>query len=305
MVSAVRGSSRLSVAERLATRTDAESLGDFRYVGAMANYVITGASSGIGRAAAVELATQPDGSPNNLLVHCRGNLSGLGETAQRIGDAGGHVQTISSDLGEDTAAGMLVKIAFDRLRRIDGWVHCAGADVLTGSLAEATFDEKFDRLWAVDVRAAAQVVRQLGPRLVEQSVESSAESSAERPPVSIVLIGWDQSTPGTDGAGMEGEAGMLFGPVKAAVTSLGLAAAQTYAPTVRVNVVAPGWIRTAWGEQTEGYWDARARGQALVGRWGTPGDVAAAIGFLIRPTSGFVTGQVINVNGGFNRRVSR
>ena len=75
--------------------------------------------------------------------------------------------------------------------------------------------------------------------------------------------------------------------------------AQSLAPEVRVNCLCPGWIRTAWGAGASEYWQERAARQALRGRWGTPEDVARAAAFLVSPAADFMTGQVVNVNGGF------
>lgn len=94
---------------------------------------------------------------------------------------------------------------------------------------------------------------------------------------------------------------MMFGPVKAAVMSFANSFAQTLAPHVRVNTVAPGWIQTAWGETTQGYWDERAKAQSLMKRWGRPEDIAEAVAYLASAEASFVTGQTINLNGGFNR----
>jgi 3-oxoacyl-[acyl-carrier protein] reductase len=74
------------------------------------------------------------------------------------------------------------------------------------------------------------------------------------------------------------------------------------APQIRVNCVAPGWIQTAWGETADSDWQQRARQQALMQRWGQPADVAAAAAFLCRPAADFITGQILEVNGGWNRR---
>ena len=54
---------------------------------------------------------------------------------------------------------------------------------------------------------------------------------------------------------MEGDAGQMFGPVKAAVMAYANSLAQSVAPAIRVNTVAPGWIQTAWGESASEYWD--------------------------------------------------
>ncbi len=87
----------------------------------------------------------------------------------------------------------------------------------------------------------------------------------------------------------------------AAVMSFAASLAQSVAPMVRVNTVAPGWIRTAWGETVNDYWNERAKAESLMNRWGHPDDVAKAVVYLADPNNSFVTGEVINVNGGWDR----
>ncbi|MEM9828438.1 MAG: SDR family oxidoreductase, partial [Planctomycetota bacterium] len=192
------------------------------------------------------------------------------------------------DLADPKQQPALVARAFEKLDRIDAWIHLAGIDVLTGDAAKWDFETKLRKLFEIDVLAAIHVCRR---------VANVWRGKHQTPVPSITLVGWDQAT-----RGMEGDAGQMFGPVKAAVTAFGLSLAQDVAPEVRVNVVSPGWIRTSWGESTDEYWDRRAREQALMGRWGTPEDVARAVAFAADPLNSFCTGQVIEVNGGFSRR---
>jgi len=77
--------------------------------------------------------------------------------------------------------------------------------------------------------------------------------------------------------------------------------ACSLAPEVRVNCLAPGWIKTAWGEHASECWQERARRESLLQRWGTPEDVARVARFLASPAAEFITGQVIPVNGGLRR----
>jgi 3-oxoacyl-[acyl-carrier protein] reductase len=65
--------------------------------------------------------------------------------------------------------------------------------------------------------------------------------------------------------------------------------------------VAPGWIRTAWGERASQYWQQRAHDESLLARWGTPEDVARVVRFLASPAASFITGHVIPVNGGLKQ----
>jgi 3-oxoacyl-[acyl-carrier protein] reductase len=109
----------------------------------------------------------------------------------------------------------------------------------------------------------------------------------------ILTLGWDQAE-----RGMEGESGEIFAAVKGAVMAFSRSLARSLAPAVRVNCIAPGWIRTAWGETASDEWHERVRRETPLERWGAPADVAALARFLASPAAAFITGQVIRVNGG-------
>src|SRR5262249_9385074 len=109
----------------------------------------------------------------------------------------------------------------------------------------------------------------------------------------ILNVGWDQAD-----TGLEGDSGQLFGATKAAVMAFSKSLALSLAPEVRVNCLAPGWVRTAWGEGASSGWQERVLRETPLRRWGTPHDVAAAARWLASPWADYITGQVIRVNGG-------
>ena len=224
--------------------------------------VVTGSSSGIGQVTAAKLARA---GASKLVIHYRSNRNGAEATATLARDAGcAQVILIQADLGDQADRSGLVCRAFDQLGRVDGWINNAGADVLTGDAATWDFTTKLDHLWNIDVRGTIDVSRQVADRLRHQ-----VRKLPPRLPPSMTFIGWDQAL-----WGMEGDAGQMFSPTKAAVMAFANSMAQDLAPEIRVNTVAPGWIRTSWGESTSDYWDARAEQQSLMGRWGCPEDVA-------------------------------
>jgi 3-oxoacyl-[acyl-carrier protein] reductase len=240
--------------------------------------VVTGASGGIGRAIALELAR----AGADIVVH--GNrraeaAEGVSAEVQRLGR---QAKVLLADLADVAAREAFAEAAWNWRGRMDMWINNAGADVLTGAAAHWPFEQKLERLWQVDVAATIGLSRFIGQRM-------KASGSG-----SIVNIGWDQAE-----QGMAGDSSEMFAAVKGAVMAFTRSLAQSLAPEVRVNCLAPGWIRTAWGENASAYWQERAERQALRGRWGTPEDVARAVMFLASPNADFITGQVINVNGGF------
>ena len=77
--------------------------------------------------------------------------------------------------------------------------------------------------------------------------------------------------------------------------------ALSLAPTVRVNCIAAGWIRTGWGDTAGEDWQQRVLRETPLGRWGEPIDVAHLARFLLSDESSYLTGQVIYANGGAER----
>ncbi len=257
--------------------------------------VVTGASSGIGRQAAIAVA---EAGCSHLLVHGCRNQTGAEETARLASVAGSRVHVDLCDFGDRVASEAFVQRAFERWAGVDAWLHFAGADVLTGKPAKWDFEAKLQHLWNVDVMGAIRVGRLVGERMRKRHASDASESRMNTP--SMVFVGWDQAI-----EGMEGDAGQMFGPIKAAVEAFAMSLAQELAPHVRVNIVAPGWIQTAWGDQADSYWQQRAKGQSLMSQWGMPSDVAQAALYLVSPAAQFVTAQRLIINGGWNRRYTR
>ncbi|QDU95739.1 SDR family NAD(P)-dependent oxidoreductase [Lignipirellula cremea] len=240
--------------------------------------VVTGSSSGVGQAIALQLAA----AGADVLVHGRANPAGAEETAAQIAEGGRQSKVVLADVSLPEDCERLVETAWAWQDRVDIWVNNAGADVLTGPAAELSFAEKFELLWQVDVQGTVRLSRAIGRRLQQQGQGV------------ILNVGWDQAE-----LGMAGDSGEMFSAVKAAVMAFSRSLAKSLAPQVRVNCLAPGWIETAWGEQASDYWRDRAQREALRGRWGKPSDVAAAACFLASDAADFITGHVLPVNGGF------
>ncbi len=263
--------------------------------------VVTGGSSGIGRATALQLAQRlsPETGESRIVVHFRGNRKGADETVAMLEGIGVAAKAVQADLQSAADRRQLLDRSWQFLQSPTTWVNNAGADVLTGSAGELGFADKLRLLMEVDVLGTIELSRLVVDRWFAEIADRSVAETGAFPP-SMTFIGWDQAP-----HGMEGDAGQMFGPVKAAVMAFAASLAQQVAPRIRVNTVAPGWIKTAWGQSTDDYWNRRAAGQSLMGRWGSPEDVAAAVCFLADPANRFCTGQTVCVNGGWNRRFQR
>jgi len=199
--------------------------------------------------------------------------------SQEFAEQGAFV--VMADLSDSAAHERLVQEAWHWRGGVDIWVNNAGADTLTGEAVHWKFERKLEELLRIDVVATLRLARLIGKRMKERGSGT------------IVHIGWDQAE-----SGQAGDSGELFAAAKGAVMAFSKSLARSLAPTVRVNCVAPGWIKTAWGAGASQYWQDRARRESLLDRWGTPEDVARAVRFVVSPAASFITGQTIAVNGG-------
>lgn len=239
--------------------------------------VVTGSSSGIGRQMAVRFAT----AGADVLIHAGQRRELAEEFAEELRDEGRSVAVLCADFSDFKGQDAFYEEVFRWRERVDVWINNAGVDVLTGELSEKSFEEKLERLWSVDVIASVRLSRRAGA-----AMKASGGGV-------LLNVGWDQAE-----LGMEGDSGQMFSTTKGAVMSFTRSLAKTLAPQVRVNCLAPGWIRTRWGEEASDYWQRRAREESLLDRWGTPQDVAEMALFLASPAARFITGQTIAVNGG-------
>ncbi len=227
--------------------------------------LVTGSTSGIGASIAFEF------EQHGAKVIRHGRRAKL-DSAEKF---------VSADLRDPMQVDRLANEAWDAFGGLDILVCNAGADTLTGEAAKWSFDEKLEALLAVDLKATMRLSRAIGARMKERGRGC------------IITIGWDQAE-----TGMAGDSGELFAAVKGAVMCFTRSLSLSLAPEVRVNCIAPGWIRTAWGETASAVWQERVRRQTPRGVWGLPEDVAAAAVLLANPSAQFITGQTIRVNGG-------
>ncbi|MCS7167306.1 MAG: 2-amino-4-hydroxy-6-hydroxymethyldihydropteridine diphosphokinase [Gemmatales bacterium] len=239
--------------------------------------VVTGASSGIGRAIALALAQRGA----DVVVHARRSREAAEEVAAQARSFGAQTWCYWADISDADACERLVSQVWSEVGPCDFWINNAGADVLTGPQRRLAYEEKLALLWCTDVLGTVRLCRAVGPRMKSRGWGV------------ILNMGWDQAE-----TGMEGESGELFALTKGAIMAYTRSLALNLAPEVRVNCLAPGWIRTAWAEQASEYWQQRAVRETPLRRWGTPQDVAEVACWLVSDQAAFLTGQIIRINGG-------
>lgn len=241
--------------------------------------VVTGASSGIGKAIALELAA----AGASVYVHYRASKHSAETVSEECSRLGGPSSAVPCDLAQAAALSDFV----DQLWAagpIDLWVNNAGVDLLTGESRTWSYSQKLQSLFEVDLRATMLLSKRVG------GLMKSRGSGV------ILNMGWDQAE-----RGMEGDSGELFAAIKGAVMCFTRSLACSLAPEVRVNCLAPGWIKMAWGEQASPVWQERVLRETPLRRWGEPEDLAKLARFLVSDEAGYLTGQVCKANGGAER----
>jgi NAD(P)-dependent dehydrogenase (short-subunit alcohol dehydrogenase family) len=229
------------------------------------NALVTGATSGIGRAVAVRLAEEGA----EVIVHGRDAIRGAA-TVDTITNAGGRARFVAADLGDPADVRRLAEAAGD----VDILVNNGGFSWF-GPTANLDLDT-FDALFASNVRAPYYLVAAFAPGMVARGGGS------------IVNVGSMAGRIGLAG-------GAAYGATKAALSSLTRSWAAEFSPhNVRVNTIAPGPVHT--GASVERIETLGAT--TLLGRAAQPDEIAEVIAFLASPKAGYVTGAVIAADGG-------
>jgi len=253
-----------------------------RLVGQVA--IVTGGSSGIGRAVAIALATE---GAHVVVADVQAEPIEGGTTAiEEIGHAGGSATYVAVDIADSAQVEALVDTTVRKSGRLDLVVNNAATYVGKGLLE--TSDEEWDRVQHVNVRGAfvlcrAAVRQMLGQPHVTQDVRGR-----------IVNIGSQHGIVAAPGD-------IAYGTSKSAIMQLTRQIASEYARQgIICNTVAPGKIFTGkGGREDEPEWQEVWRSRTPLARDGTPEDVARAVVFLASSDSTFITGATLMVDGGW------
>lgn len=241
--------------------------------------LVTGAATGIGRAAAVALAA----AGFDVAVNYSRSEKEAGETAQEAQAKGAKTLLVKCDVSDDAGVRQMLAAVEREFGRLDALVNNAGTTTnIKPNDFEGLTAEEWDRVFAVNVRGVFQVTRAAVPMLkaAKGSIVNTASIVGLRP----------------------GPQPLPYAASKASVVSLTKLLALNLGPEIRVNAVAPGWMEGDWmvrmlKDRYEDLMGRRAKATPLR-RVATAEDVAEVIVNLITGNR-FVNGEVIVIDGGF------
>jgi len=235
--------------------------------------LVTGASQGIGRACGIELARA-----GAKVALCARNVEKLEEVAKEIAANGGESEPFKVDVANEEEIKTGVKATLARFGKIDILVNNAGItrDQLVMRMKRSDWDEVIN-------------TNLTGPFLLVQAVIGS-----------MLKRRWGRIINITSIFGQIGQAGQAnYASSKAGLIGLTMAVAREVASrNITVNAVAPGWIETAMTTGLSDELKEAMRKSVPLGRTGSDLDVAHAVKFLASEEAGYITGEVLKVNGG-------
>ncbi len=235
--------------------------------------IVTGASRGIGRAAAVRLAE----AGAHVVINYLQRDDAADETISDLKDLGAHSLIVKGDIAHPDVAHSIVEKTLAEFGRLD--VLVANAGIWEGAPIEDMPEELWDRVLDANLKGTFTSCRAVVPRMKKAGSGS------------IVIV---SST-----AGQRGEAGYSnYAASKGGQISFAKSLATELAPHIRVNCVAPGWVDTDLNAPVfnNGHKEEIALGIPLR-RIATADDVATSIVFLASDWSRHISGEVLNVNG--------
>lgn len=237
--------------------------------------LITGSGRGIGKAIALKLAKEGF----NIIVNYVENKAAAIETADSVAKQGVGCIIVKADVSKAEEVRALRREAEKNFGFIDTVINNAG--VCGYDFADRVSDIEYNRIIDINMRGVFNVSREFYNSMVSNKFGRMINISSM----------W-----GITGASLES----VYSASKAAVIGFSKALAKELAPSgITVNVIAPGVIKTDMLNNLSEETIDSLISETPIGRLGSPEDIANAVGFFASENSGFITGAVLNVNGGF------
>lgn len=256
--------------------------------------LVTGAGTGIGRGVALELARQGA----DVAISYYGSAKGAAEVQAEIEGMGRRSIALQADMGEVSECCQVVDQAVEFLGGLDGLFNNAGI-TLTMDFRDVT-RENFDRLYNVNVRGQFFTCQRAVPHMIERGKELRRRIP-ERPWAGASIVNMSSAH---GSAGFVGHS--VYAGTKGAINAFSRELAVELCPAhIRVNVVAPGSIEVpSYFRADPGY--TRQIGDSMVpwGRIGLPEDVGYLAAYLMSDASEFMTGHVLNLDGGLTAKMA-
>ncbi|MTK11731.1 MAG: 3-oxoacyl-[acyl-carrier-protein] reductase [Clostridiaceae bacterium] len=236
--------------------------------------IVTGASRGIGKAIAVKLAELGA----NLVLNYRSDSKSVEDVIKEIESKGSKAIAVQGDVSVFSDAENIVKKAVEVFGSLDILINNAG--ITKDGLVLRMKEEDFDKVIDVNLKGAFNCIRHAAPVMVKQKGGKIVNIS------SVV--------------GVTGNAGQInYSAAKAGIIGVTKSAARELASRgINVNAVAPGFIQTDMTEVLSDKVKESTLNSIPLKRFGSAQDIANMVAFLVSPSADYITGQVINVDGG-------
>ncbi len=239
--------------------------------------------SGAGRGMGFEAA--------KLIAACGATVALTARTESQVNDAaaairadGGNAHAFSADVSEIAAHDDLIDRVETACGELTALVNIAGVSPFFAR-AERITPEQYDQVMGINERGTFFLTQAVAKRWIERSVGGSV--------VTVSSIAARVGLPRFSVYAMSRAA------VEAMTKSMAAEWAAALDPPIRLNVVAPGFVETQFTEEVPGWYEQKTKDHTAMRRWGSSGEMAGAIAFLLSDEARYITGTVIEVSGGY------
>lgn len=237
--------------------------------------LVTGGSRGIGRATVIEFAKK---GYNVVINYVNSEIDAINLKELVENDYNVRALVVKADISNEEEIVLMINEIINNFGHIDCLVNNAGIAIDT--LFEDKTTNNFKKILDVNLIGTFLVSKYVGKHMIENKNGTIVNVSS------------------TNGIDTVYPMSLDYDASKAGVISLTKNLAVQYAPYIRVNCVAPGWVNTDMNKELSDEFIAEECSNVLLNRFGEPGEIAKVISFLASDDASYINGEIIRIDGG-------